>query len=102
NKINDSKGPEISLYLNNTSFTDGDITHPNPLLIIDLIDENGINVVGNSIGHDLEAVLNDNSKNTFVLNDFYTGVLDKPNQGEVRYPFKNLEEGPYKLTVKAW
>lgn len=101
-KIIDTKGPEISLFLNNTSFIDGDITHANPLLIVQLMDENGINVVGNSIGHDLEAILNENSKNTFVLNDFYTGVLDKPNQGEVRYPFKNLEEGPYKLLVKAW
>jgi hypothetical protein len=102
NNLIDTKGPEISLYLNNTSFSDGDLTHPNPLLIVNLKDENGINVVGNSIGHDIEAVLNENTKNTFVLNDFYSGVLDKPNQGEVRYPFKNLLEGPYKLNVKAW
>jgi len=102
NNLNDSKGPEISLFLNNTSFSDGDITHPSPILIVNLMDENGINVVGNSIGHDLEAVLDENSKNTFVLNDFYTGVLDKPNEGEVKYPFKNLEEGTHKLSVKAW
>jgi hypothetical protein len=102
NNINDTKAPDISLFLNTTSFKDGDITHPDPLLIIQLEDDNGINVVGNSIGHDIEAVLDDNSKNTFVLNDFYSGVLDKPNQGEVRFPFKDLEEGSHTLTVKAW
>lgn len=102
NNVKDSKAPDISLFLNNTSFSDGDITHPDPLLIIHLEDDNGINVVGNSIGHDIEAVLDDNSKNIFVLNDFYAGILDKPNQGEVRFPFRDLEEGPHTLTVKAW
>jgi hypothetical protein len=102
NTITDNKGPEIDLFLNSTSFVDGGLTHPDPVLIVHLMDENGINVVGNSIGHDIEAILDDNSKEIYVLNDFYTGVLDAPNQGEVRFPFKKLSEGSHKLSVKAW
>ena len=102
NNIKDDKGPEIDLFLNSTSFVDGGLTHPDPVLIVHLMDENGINVVGNSIGHDIEAILDDNSKDIYVLNDFYTGVLDAPNQGEVRFPFKKLSEGSHKLSLKAW
>jgi hypothetical protein len=102
NNIKDDKGPEIDLFLNSTSFVDGGLTHPDPVLIVHLMDENGINVVGNSIGHDIEAILDDNSKDIYVLNDFYTGVLDAPNQGEIRFPFKKLSEGSHKLSLKAW
>ena len=102
NTIKDDNGPEIDLFLNSTSFVDGGLTHPDPVLIVHLMDENGINVVGNSIGHDIEAILDDNSKDIYVLNDFYTGVLDAPNQGEVRFPFKKLSEGSHKLSLKAW
>lgn len=87
--ITDNKGPEIDLFLNSTSFVDGGLTHPDPVLIVHLMDENGINVVGNSIGHDVEAILDDNSKEIYVLNDFYTGVLDAPNQGKCVFHLKN-------------
>jgi len=100
--VSDNRGPEISLFLNNTGFRDGALTHPDPMLIVQLKDDFGINVVGNSIGHDLEAILDEDSKNTYVLNDFYTALADRPNEGEVRFPFRNLSEGKHSLRVKAW
>jgi len=73
-----------------------------PILLVQLSDDNGINVVGNSIGHDLEGILNDDTQNTYLLNDFYESALDDYTAGEVRYPLEELPEGRHRFRVKAW
>ena len=88
--------------MNTEDFIFGGITNPNPTLLVKLEDDNGINVVGNSIGHDLEGVLNDNTQNTYLLNDFYESELDDYTKGEVRYPLSKLAEGRHNIRVKAW
>jgi hypothetical protein len=97
----DNDGPVISLYLNNTNFRSGDKTGPDPILIASLEDESGINTTG-QIGHDIVAILNDDTFNPIVLNNFYQADLDDFGSGRVIYPFFNLEEGNYTLTLRAW
>ena len=67
-----------------------------------LFDENGINTVGSSIGHDLLAVLDENTEQAMVLNDLYEADLDTYKSGEVRYRFSDLAEGSHTLRLKAW
>lgn len=98
--INDNKGPDINLYINDFQFADGGETHPNPLLLVDLYDENGINATGNSIGHDLIATLDDDKQ--FVLNSFYESKQSDYRSGLVQYPFSNLPPGLHHVKVKAW
>jgi len=97
----DNDGPVISLYLNNTNFSSGDKTGPDPILLAHLEDESGINTTG-QIGHDIVAILNDDTFNPIVLNNFYQADLDNFTSGRVIYPFFNLEEGNYTLTLRAW
>ena len=59
-------------------------------------------MVGNSIGHDLEGILNEDTQNTYLLNDFYESDLDDYTAGEVRYPMGELPEGRHRIKVKAW
>ncbi len=99
--VPDNTGPEISLYLNNTNFRSGDKTGPDPLLIAYIEDDSGINTTG-QIGHDIVAILNDDTFNPVVLNNFYQADLDDFRSGRVIYPFFNLEEGNYTLTLRAW
>lgn len=99
--IADGEGPSISLYLNDTNFQSGDKTGPDPILIAHLNDESGINTTG-QIGHDIVAILNDDSFNPIVLNNFYQSEIDDFRSGRVIYPFFNLEEGDYTLTLRAW
>ncbi len=101
-QINDNQGPQVEVYMNNTDFISGGTTEPDPLLLVVLKDDNGINVAGNSIGHDLEATLDENTQNTLVLNDFFAAALDDYRQGEVRYPLKDIPEGVHRVKVKAW
>ncbi|MEN0047083.1 MAG: oxidoreductase, partial [Bacteroidota bacterium] len=98
----DNEGPQIELFLEDESFVFGGTTSSSPLLIVKLQDDNGINVSGNSIGHDLEAVLDENTQNTFLLNDFYEAALNDYTKGTAFFPLKDLEDGLHSIEVKAW
>jgi hypothetical protein len=102
NGIIDNDGPEIELYLNEDTFVSGGISDETPILIAQLYDENGINTVGNGIGHDLIAVLDGETGNPIVLNDYYTADLDSYQSGEIRYNFSELDPGLHTLNVKVW
>lgn len=98
----DNEPPVVRLFLNDTLFIDGGITNSKPDIYVQLYDDNGINVSGTSIGHDIEAVLDNDDKNSIVLNDFYSALIDDYTQGEVRYPLSGLTPGHHTLRVRAW
>jgi hypothetical protein len=100
--IADDKGPTIELFFNDQKFVSGGITDKTPILIANLFDENGINTVGNGIGHDITAILDDNTANPIVLNEYYVANLDSYQSGKVRYVFPPVANGTHKLTLKAW
>lgn len=98
----DVKGPEVELYMNDTTFKFGGITDENPWMLGVLYDENGINTTGSGIGHEITAVLDGDEQNVMVLNDYYVARLNDYTRGDVRYPYKNLAEGKHTLKLKAW
>lgn len=100
--FSDTEGPEVEVFMNTEDFVFGGITSESPTLLVKLTDDNGINVVGNSIGHDLEGVLNDDTENTYLLNDFYEAATDDYRSGSVRYPLYDLPDGRHHIRVKAW
>jgi hypothetical protein len=102
NNGNDTLGPEIALFMNDESFNSGDIVGESPRLLAFLSDNSGINTVGNGIGHDIVAVIDGNTNQSFVLNDYYQSDLDNYTKGTVHYRFFDLPEGPHTLTLKAW
>jgi len=102
NALQDNKGPDVEVYMNTEDFVFGGITDDKPTLLVKLEDENGINVVGNSIGHDLEGVLDENTQQVLLLNDFYESELDDYTRGTVRFPLSGLSEGRHQIRVKAW
>lgn len=103
NNINyDYDGPEISLYMNDTLFVDGGITNSNPKLFVRIFDFSGINTVGNGIGHDITAILDDETSNPYILNDFYQTNKDDYQNGFIVFPFYNLESGDHRIKVKVW
>ena len=101
-QIADNKGPEIELFLESPDFRQGDRVSRNPMLFANLSDENGINMVGSGIGHDITAILdNDNSK-VIILNNYYQSEMDDFTRGSIRFPLKDLSIGKHTLTLKAW
>ena len=102
NAANDDQPPLVEVFMDDENFAFGGITSEDPTLFVKLADDNGINVAGNSIGHDLTGVLDENTQNTYVLNDFYESALDDYTKGSVRFPLFDLEEGRHTIRVKAW
>lgn len=102
NGVSDDQGPAIQLYMNQEGFVNGSLTDENPVLLAKVFDDNGINTVGNGIGHDIVAVLDGQTAQPFVLNDFYAANLDSYQSGEVRYQFQNLSPGAHSLSFKVW
>jgi hypothetical protein len=98
----DNAGPRLDLYMNDEKFVFGGTTTTDPILLMILSDSSGINTVGNGIGHDLTAILDDNTQNKVVLNDYYESELDNYKRGTVKYPYSKLTEGRHTLKVKAW
>jgi len=99
----DDEGPKVEVFMDDESFVYGGITSADPMLLVKIEDDNGINVVGNAIGHDLNGVLDNNSKNyNYVLNDFYEAAIDDYTKGEVRYPLADIPEGRHEIKVSAW
>jgi hypothetical protein len=102
NNTADSVVPEIKLYINNENFVNGGLTGENPVLYARLFDESGINTVGNGIGHDLLAVLDDNTRDPRILNDFYKADFGTYTSGVISYPMIGLSNGPHSVKLTVW
>jgi hypothetical protein len=98
----DNQGPEINLYMNTPKFVSGGITNENPVLLAYVTDQSGINTVGNGIGHDITAVLDGNSQNPQILNDYYVADLDTYQSGWITYPYYKLSKGKHTIRLKVW
>ena len=48
------------------------------------------------------AILDEESANPIVLNDFYESDINSFKSGIIDYPFNTLSEGNHTLTVRVW
>ncbi|HMT29115.1 MAG TPA: type IX secretion system sortase PorU [Bacteroidia bacterium] len=102
NALSDLAGPTVKLFLNDEKFVFGGTTDENPKIYALLSDTNGINTVGNGIGHDITATVDGNTDQTYVLNDYYESDLDSYQSGRVMYPLSKLSSGNHTLKFKVW
>ena len=102
NGSNDNTGPEIRLFMNDSSFIYGGLTNESPKIFALVSDESGINTAGSNIGHDIVAMLDKQSNQSLILNTFYEADLDSYKKGTITYPLSNLAEGEHQLSLKVW
>ena len=102
NAPEDTVGPEIQLFMNDESFIDGGNTNTSPNLIASLSDVSGINTSITAVDHDIVGILDGDTANPIILNDFYQTELDDFTNGKVNYTLRDLEVGPHTLQLKAW
>ena len=102
NAPEDTVGPEIKLFMNDESFIDGGNTNASPNLIAVLSDASGINTSITAVDHDIVGVLDGDTSNPIILNDFYQTELNDFSSGKVTYTLRDLEVGPHTLKLKVW
>ncbi|PWG05464.1 type IX secretion system sortase PorU [Polaribacter aquimarinus] len=102
NAPEDTIGPEIQLFMNDESFIDGGNTNTSPNLIAVLSDSSGINTSITAVDHDIVGILDGDTSNPIVLNDFYQTELNDFSKGKVTFKLRDLEVGPHTLKIKAW
>lgn len=98
----DKIGPDIALFLNDTLFKNGGLSAENPILIAQLFDSSGINATGNSIGHDITAVIDGDERNKIILNPYFSNNTDSYQRGQLRFQLPQLSAGNHQLKLKAW
>lgn len=98
----DNTGPEIEVYLNDDKFVDGGTANTEPYIIASFKDLNGINTVGTGIGHDITAVLDNETAKTIILNDKYEADKDSYQSGKVKFQLQKLTPGEHTLKIKAF
>lgn len=98
--VTSASAPEINIYLDSKKFTEGDVVSTKPLLIAELEDENGINLISGS-GHGLQIIVDDSGVPVNVTEGF---VYDDGSytKGELSWQLDQLEEGNHTLKIIAF
>ncbi len=91
----DTQPPQITLFLNDTTFRDGNETAPNARLLARLRDDTGLN-----LSRDLTLTLDDTL--TVLLNEAYIGNSGDARSGSLTYALPTLQAGRHVLRLKAW
>ena len=98
----DTTGPDMHIYLNTPAFVSGGTTYETPHFYADLADSSGINTAGAGIGHDLMLIVDDNAKQTYILNDYFAAADNSYTEGQVSYIMEKMANGPHRLVFRAW
>lgn len=102
NPPDDAEGPDIRLFLNDTTFVDGGVVAPNPTLIARLYDESGVNTVGSGVGHEMLLVVDADQSSAVDIASAFQADRNSFQRGEVRWPLGDLSPGRHTLQVRAW
>jgi len=96
----DTTGPDITVYMGDRNFRSGDLINQNSKIIADFYDFSGINLTG-TIGHKIEAIINEDENNKIDLTPYYNSTSGY-QYGTLEYPIEGISDGKYKVKIKAW
>ncbi|WP_118972963.1 type IX secretion system sortase PorU [Taibaiella koreensis] len=99
----DNDAPIVQPFIDDDKFRNGGVTGPNPTLFVKLYDDNGFNISGSSIGHNMVAILDDDVQNPMPVSAYFGTGSDDYRTGYIRnFPLRNLPDGMHTIRVKAW
>lgn len=99
----DTVGPDIRLlYLNDSTWSEGDKTNETPFFVAHVRDASGINITGSSVGHDITLTIDNNPALSYNLNSYYADRTDVAGEGVVRFSIPRLAEGTHTAEFKVW
>ncbi len=98
NFTQDSQPPDIKLYLYDTTYHQGDLTGPNPVLVAELHDDHGISTTSYGLDKGIIAHIDDQ---LYDLTDYYKANANDYRNGTIEYQLTNLVEGTHVIELSA-
>ncbi len=89
--------PQVQIWLDSKKFVEGDYVSTDPLLMADIEDENGINILG-SAGHKILLLLDDTMEPVDVTKGFVYNISSY-TKGELTWQLTDLSEGRHTLQL---
>lgn len=99
--LDDTSGPELTVYIGSRRFKSGDIVPTNSTIIVDVKDLLGLNTSTASIGHSFVAWVDDETERTVDLAGNYASQQDDFTSGSTTQHM-TLPEGRHVLNVRAF
>lgn len=96
----DDTSPEITLSIINKNIND---VSKEDWLIAELIDDSHILLNTPVEGHQLVAIINDDTVNTYLLSDYFFNDFESPTKAYIKLPLANLNvpSGTFNITINA-
>lgn len=101
NPVADADGPEVQVFLGDTTFVSGGAVARTPTLVVRLRDQSGINL-GAGVGHELLLTYTVGTETKTVNLAPFFRATSGYQQGEIVYRLPELPVGAGRLTVRAW
>jgi len=98
----DQQGPDIDLYIGDSTFVSGATVPESPELIVALFDDSGINTVGTGVGHEILLSVDGDQEGAVDIGSAFVAQPDSYQEGEIRWKLNDLEAGPHTISVRAW
>lgn len=100
--LTDTVGPVINAWVDFERDAEGKALGSTPILYAEISDEQGVNVSGMGVGHDLSLVIDADRAGAVSLNDYFAYANGSSASGLLSYPLTGVSLGLHTLTIKAW
>ena len=94
--LSDDINPEANIFVNDTTFTSGGIVNKDPVILLKVSDNTGIDITNNPEGRMLLTLDQDT---TFFIGSFYLPDINKSKSGRVSFQLFDLEQGLHQVSV---
>jgi len=88
------QGPDISCSISSDN--------GQTVFYAEVYDEDGLNISGNGIGHDMELIIDGQVSQTYNLNSLFQFDFGDYRRGHVYYTLPTMKEGEHHLLFRAW
>ncbi len=98
----DNTAPTAQIWIEDKTFVSGAKVPSNTMLLAEINDENGINLTGYGVGREIRAVLDGETAQTFILNDYFEYQEGSFQNGTIAFPLQDLAVGKHTLAFTVW
>ncbi len=91
--------PQITMWLDNDAFKNGDYVSSSPLVYIEILDSNGVNIT-NYPGH--RILLTVDNEDEYNITEYFVYDLDSFIQGSIEYQLESIPTGTHTLRLEVF